>query len=214
MTWARWFLGNVAAFLGEAEEAERLCRECAAMWASAEPPYRAAGLWLLGETHIVRGRYREADAALRESAALYRDTEGRDVLGRMLPTLCEGQMHLGFYEQAWQLAQEAATLNRENGSLGNEVRALAVLVGVALVEGRDRGAANLLTQAAMSSRVPPTSSGEVLALAGHPARRLGQVAEARQHLASALQMGLKVRSLRPLWAALPVIALLWADRGR
>ncbi|HUT19668.1 MAG TPA: hypothetical protein VM366_10940, partial [Anaerolineae bacterium] len=32
-------------------------------------------------------------------------------------------------------------------------------------------------------------------------------------LAQALQLGIQIRSLRPLWAALPAVALLLADRG-
>jgi hypothetical protein len=55
--------------------------------------------------------------------------------------------------------------------------------------------------------------GEALAFIAYTARRLGQKMGTRQYLAEALRLGLEAHSLLPLWAALPAVALLVADRA-
>jgi tetratricopeptide (TPR) repeat protein len=165
--------------------------------------------------HILSGRYVEADAALQECAAFYRDWGGRVYLGRLLPTLNMAQMHLGRYAQARDTAHEAVALNRESGSRLPEGQAMAVLGAVALAEGRDVDAGDLLRQAIDIYQADRNRAwlGEARAYAGYVARRLGQGQETQQSLAEALRLGLEVDSLLPLWAALPAVALLLADRG-
>ena len=55
---------------------------------------------------------------------------------------------------------------------------------------------------------------QTLGYAGHAARRLGQVAQARGYLVDALRMGIAIRSFRAVWIALPAAALLLADQGQ
>jgi len=106
-------------------------------------------------------------------------------------------------------------LARERGESWHEGCALGVLGSTALAEGRAAAAMELFEQADVASRAGGDRLGlaEALAGAGYAARRLGQKTQARQSLAQALQLGIKIRSLRPLWAALPAVALLRADRG-
>jgi tetratricopeptide (TPR) repeat protein len=209
-----WWSAMVAFSQGLAQECNGWVRE----WSAAlggPVQHDGSGLWMAGKADLLSGCYVQAGTALQECAAIFRSSGGAVYLGRMLPLLAMAQMHLGQYGQAVASAEEGVALNRENGSRTNEGWCLGVLACVALVEGRDRAAVDLLNLAIAIYRAGRVLSwlGEALAFIGHAARRLAQKTEARQHVAEGLRLGLEVRSLLPLWAALPVVALLEADCG-
>lgn len=211
---AIWWLGMVAFSQGLAEECDHWVREWSALLGEGGEG-RAGTLWMAGQAHLLSGRYAEAHAALEECAAIYRRSGGMVYLGRMEYVLAQAQLHLGQYDRARASAQEGSLLAHEQGGGWPEAGAWAVLGQVALAEGRREDALELLERAATVWRSEPNRSwlGESLAFAGHAVCRLGREAEARQYLAEALRLGLEVRSLLPLWAALPAVALLLADRG-
>ncbi len=214
---AMWWLSGLAIVQGQVEESERWLREWSALVAGwgRNPDDDPVGLWLVGTTHLTAGRYTEADAALEQGVAILREQGARIYLGRLLGALSQVKMHLGLYGQARKTGEEAVALARERGESWHEGRALGVLGSTALAEGQAAAAMELFEQADTAGRAGGDRLGlaEAMAGAGYAARRLGQTTQARQSLAQALQLGIQIRSLRPLWAALPAVALLLADGG-
>jgi tetratricopeptide (TPR) repeat protein len=214
---AMFWLARRAIFQGQAEEAERWLRKLNPAITSWKGRFEdeQVGLWLWGEAHLLSGRYAEARDLLRECAVRYREGEGWVYLGRMLPILGAAHVHLGEYEQAREATQEAVVLNRESLSYLPLGLALAVRGDVELVMGQETAALELFQQAAGVSREREERKrlADALAHRAYVARRLGQGREAQRNVSEAIHLGCEIRSLLPLWAALPACALLLADRG-
>ncbi|NIV34569.1 MAG: hypothetical protein GWN58_35445, partial [Anaerolineae bacterium] len=125
-------------------------------------------------------------------------------------------LHLGQYGQARTHAETGLALARETNRRVRIGHTLLLLGNVALAEEAYAEAQRRLLQesvAVYQETRQPDDIACALALSAYAARGLGQRAQARGYLASALRTVAEIGIPMPLLYALPALALLLADDG-
>jgi predicted ATPase len=207
----------VALSQGELEEGEGYVRESYAIrQAIGDQTALSKGLNELSLMLILRGKFAEAHSLLEKSLRIEKELGNRLYLNTMNIRLGQAQVHLGWYEQAQATARLAVTIARELGLQAHLAGALELLGWVRIVEEAYAEARQVLEQSAAIYREIGQQAplAWVLATLGYAVRGLGQGDIVRQHLTDALGMGTKFRNFEALVQALPLTALLLADRGK
>jgi len=209
-------LGWIALTQGQLEQAEQLAQECTARYREIGDQARIAkGLRDLAAPKLFLGQFSEAGALLEESVAIFNDLGGGGDLVFTNILLGATKAQLGQYAQARcreELGLELAQKFEDRAGVG---RALLWLGRVALVEEAYAEAQRLAQESVAIFRElgQKDQLSAALASLGHAARGLGNPGEARQYLVEALQTTTKIGAFLPLLFAIPLAALLAADRG-
>ena len=200
---------------GRFEEAARLAQEILKIERefgdrrSLARGFLSAGLILTWAGEFVAGQ-----TMLAECLPIYSDQGARSSIALVHAWLGYGNCHLGNYEQARSQIEHALALYQEIGTqeaitrwfLGQTLLALArydealVVLQKSVPEFQATGQRN--------------EWGLVLGTLGYTLYKLGNLPQARKHLAEALQLGVESRAFMPLYAALPVISLFLVDQGQ
>jgi tetratricopeptide (TPR) repeat protein len=174
----------------------------------------ARGLRNLGVALTLCGRFREGYVRLAEAGSLY--TEANHRLGLLFVTgwLGFAQLHLGEYGRAQGYGQEARQLAQEGEHQGVLANALWVLGSLALARGgyeesRLAFDESIRLYAKLDQR---NEQGTALATAAYGERASGNHQRAVHLLVQALLVPVP-EAYYPRITALPVLALLLADRG-
>jgi tetratricopeptide (TPR) repeat protein len=216
--WATGWLMTVALSRGEIEEFEQLRQENEVL-SRAFGDRGSLGTVRLAQAngHLLRGRYAEADAAYESALEIYRELGAWIVYARVTSFQSLASMWGGAYEQALAQARRVLELATERGAgqLAICGHARLALGGVALARGALAEAEQFFRQStAIYERVHVDDDrGQALGCLSLTARGLGQRAKARQYLAHALRIHLKVRGMVATAIALSASALLLCDAG-
>jgi predicted ATPase/DNA-binding SARP family transcriptional activator len=200
---------------GHLEQAEHLARESIAIQSDPDAPVGLpGGLCNLGFALMLRGQFFEAQDAFEEAAAIANDLGVIPLYAYYASMQGRAQMHLGHYDKALARAQTATNLLPE-GLWALFADAQALLGELALSGESYAGAQRWLQAsfAALQDRRQRFHLGRFRAISVYAARGLGQLPQARQHLAAALRV---VTDVQDFWAgllALPAAALVLADAG-
>jgi predicted ATPase/DNA-binding SARP family transcriptional activator len=214
--WDTGDLAYVAMDQGRFEEAERLGRESRAKAQEFGTQELIAYGWLVvGETLQPLARFAEACSALEECLAIFEDLGRRGWMTSAHAVLSSVNLHLGQYGRARAHAETGLALARETGLRFRTGHTLLLLGSVALAEESYAEAQRLLEESVAVYRETenPDDIARALAVSAYAARGLGQVAQARAHVASALRTVIEIQGPMPLLYGLPALALLLADEG-
>ena len=142
----------------------------------------AACLNILGSTAHARGQYETAWRLMQESLSLYRVVEDSQSIALLLTNLGVVANDAGDLETAAALHEQSAARYRELGSMGGVARAVYNLAQVALDRREHERSHGLHHQALQGFRELDNKEGIAMSLAnlGHTARRLGDLAAARE----------------------------------
>jgi tetratricopeptide (TPR) repeat protein len=210
------WLGRIAIHRMEFEEAERLHRESLAI--SQEGDDRAGvahGLGALGVTLVRNGKFTEGQSLLEEGVRMYNDLGLRSGWAFYNVFLAHAKMHVGQYEPARALAHMSLSCSRELNTRHDIALSLMVpgwlaLAEKAYVEAREWFQESFTIWQEVGNR--PVLVWPLIAL-GYAARGLGDIPQARQRLSEALRAIAEIGTFLPLQYALPLAALLLADRS-
>jgi len=200
---------------GQVEQAERWARECLSTW-------RELGLRLgTGEALVVlslallhTGSYLEVQSLMEECLAIGADRGIRSPWPFTI--LGAAELHLGHYEPARTLVAEGLAIAKDRKINPLEITySLDVSGMVTLVEGAHTEARQWLDECTALCREEETQNllGLNHAYLGYVAREEGAIDQAWHHVCRALQIGTALGDPRPRTTALPLCALLLADRG-
>ncbi len=201
---------------GQLEKAERLYREGLAICRQMDDRAGIAdGLAYLGEVRVQLGRFAEGYASLEAGLTIYDDLGLSRNLAKANVALGEAQAHLGQYEGARAFALTGLNLYREIDLRWGIGYANFVLGTVAVAEEAYAEAHQLLLESVSVLRELGHRENLAYALAvlGYAARGLGQLPQARRYLHEALRTAADTGAYMPFVLALPIVALLLADRG-
>jgi tetratricopeptide (TPR) repeat protein len=209
-------LGWIALTQGQLAQAEQLAQKCTTYYREAgDKAQIAKGLRDLAAPKIFLGRFAEAEALLEESIDIFNDLGGSGDLVFTHILLGATKIQLGQYEQARSWENLGLQLARKFDDRAGEGRALLWLGRIALVEEGYIEAQTLLQESdAIFREVGQKDQlGAALASLGYSSRALGNQSEARQYLVEALATAVEIGAFLPLLFAIPLAALLAADRG-
>lgn len=206
-------LGLICLILGRLEEAEQLLREALDLSQQlGSLTYSVKNV--LAYTLLWQGKIVEAPQLLKESLSY--SQELGIALGeiRAYRYMCETLMHTGDYQQAHELAVRALYVSREAGNRHDEGMTYATLGRLALVEFAYPKSQALFAESVRFLRVVwPNFVGIAMAGLGLTACRLGQVKQARQYFADALETAATVKVYISVMFTLPAVALFLAKMG-
>lgn len=216
--WATTWLMFAALCQGETGEFERLRRENTAQSrAFGDRGSLGTMRWAEGDSHLLHGRYAEADLAYEAALAIYRELGADIVFARVTSWQSFTSIWAGAYERARAQAQRALEIGRmrnatRHGFCGHAHMALG---RAALAEGAWADAEQSLGESLViyGKGHPDDWQAQALSCLSLVARAMGQGAEARQHLAQALQITLRTRGMVATAVALSACALLLCDAG-
>ena len=208
-------LGWIALTQGQLEQAEQLAQECTVRYREIGDQARIAkGLRDLAAPKLFLGQFSEAGLLLEKSAAIFNDLGGGGdlVFTNILWGATKSQ--LGQYAQARSREESGLELARKFEDRAGVGRALLWLGRIALVEETDKAQRLFRESVAIFRELGQKDQlGAALAGLGHSAHSLGSPTEARQYLVKALQTTIGIGAFLPLLFAIPLAALLAADRG-
>ena len=199
---------------GQFEESTRLAREILKIEREfGDRRSLARGFLSAGIILTWAGEFAAGQTMLAECLPIYSDQGARSSIALVHAWLGHGNCHLGDYEQARSQIEHALALYQKIGQqeaitrwfLGQILLALdrydeaLVVLQKSVPEFDETGQRNEL--------------GLVLGTLGYTLYKLGNLAQARKHLAEALQLGVEIRAFMPLYVALPTAALMLADQG-
>jgi tetratricopeptide (TPR) repeat protein len=123
------------------------------------------------------------------------------------------EMHLGRYEQARKLAEEALILAQERDDLRIIGLSNWVLGGIALTREAFSEAQQTLTEGLSASRAfgQRDEIGRILATLGYALHGLGESSEAKRYFFEALRLGDQIQAIIPLLVALPGVTFKLID---
>jgi predicted ATPase len=209
-------LSYVPMYRGNAEEAEHLVRESLAIYREiGNPTDIAEALLDLGVSLSLCGKFAEAHSLHEQAVAIYEELGSRRNLAWSNAWLCLVKVHVGQYKGAHTLAQTSLAAAQECGDREIIGLSLYLLGNVALAGAAYPEAREWLREsvAAFQEIGQQHELGMALTSLGYADRALGQSSRVERHLSEALWIAHKVGVFRPLMLALPLIALLLADRG-
>jgi tetratricopeptide (TPR) repeat protein len=175
----------------------------------------AHGLLVLGEILEPLAKFVEARSLLEECLAIFNDLGRRGWATSAHAMLGSVSLHLGQYGQARTHAETGLALARETNTRYRIGHTLLLLGSVALAEEMYAEAHRLLQESAAVYQETEQADDIACALAvlAYAARGLGQRAQARGYLSSALRTVAEIGIPMPLLYGLPALALLLADQG-
>jgi tetratricopeptide (TPR) repeat protein len=209
-----WFLALTHVRQGRSELAEPLARESLSIYRELGHRFSIAqALVVLSLALLYTGSYRQAQSSMNECLSI------GDDLGVhrswLFTILGETKLHLGHYERARSLATEGLALAQEETDRPAIITALNVLGQAMLVRGARAEAKQRLDEclALCEDEITQSYAGITHAYRGYVSREEGTIAQAWYHVRQALQIGAALGDPRPRTRALPLCALLFADRG-
>jgi predicted ATPase/DNA-binding CsgD family transcriptional regulator len=208
-------LGWIKLTQGQFEQAEKLARKCMTYYReTGDQAHIAKGFRDLAATKIFLGEFHEAHALLEESVAAYKELGGGGDLVFTNIMLGEAKVHLGQYGQARSQEEFTLQLAKKFKDRAGEGRVLLWLGRIALVEEEFVQAELWLQESTSIFRQVGQKDqlGTALASLGHAKRVLGNLDEAHSYLKEALRTALDIGAFIPLLFAIPLAALLAADR--
>jgi tetratricopeptide (TPR) repeat protein len=211
-----WGLCGVAMRQGKLELAERLARKSSAIYQTlGDRLANAVRFESLGDTLVDVGKFAEGRTVLEKSRTTFDDLGIRRGYAHAHVALSAANLHVGQYEQARALAHQGITLWQDLGLKGSTAFARYVLGNVALAQEAYAEAQELLQQTIVLYQAcePVSEVAWVLASMAVAAQGLGQVAQARQHLGTALRTATDIRSFLALVDVLPAVALFLTGQG-
>jgi predicted ATPase len=209
-------LGTRAVCLGRFEEGDQLIRESTAIYQElGDMAGVCDGLRESGFALFLSGRLSEAHVSLQQSMEIADELGHRWQLAHTSLLMGFAMVLLGRYEQAQDTAQRGLVLSREVGYQRGMGLALLLLGCLAVVEAEYDSAQQLLQESVAIYRAlrQQHELGQAYAALAYAERGLKRPERARCYLAPALQIGVEIGAPVPLMLALPVVALLMADRG-
>ncbi len=209
-------LGWIALTQGQFEQAEKMVQESTARYREIGDQARVAkGLRDSAAPKLYMGQFSQASSLLKESIAMFNKLGGGGDLVFAHILLGATTSQLGQYAQARDQEVLGLELARKFEDRAGVGRALLWLGRVALVEEAGAEAQRLFRESIAVFRELGLKDqmSSALASLGHSARSLGNPTEARQYLADALQTAIEIGAFLPLLFAIPLAALLTADRG-
>lgn len=209
-------LGWIALTQGQLEQAEQLAQKCTTFYREAgDKAHIAKGLRDLAAPKIFLGRFSEAEALLEESVDIFNKLGGGGDLVFTHILLGATKTQLGQYEQAHAWVNLGLQLARKFDDRAGEGRALLWLGRIALVEEGYPGAQALLQESVAIFREVGQKDQLSAALTslGYSSRAAGDQLAARRYLMEALETSIEIGAFLPLLFAIPLAALLAADRG-
>jgi predicted ATPase len=200
---------------GQLERAEHWTRESLSRYRELGlRPDTTTALDVLGFILMYAGEYTEAQSLMEECQAIRSDLGPPwswhfTVMGAI-------ELHLGHYGRARALAEEGlAGVQDTDANRADIIWSLHVLGPATLVEGAHAEARQRLDACLALCEEEETQNRSALthAYLGYVARAEGVVTQAWHHAYKALQIGAALGDPRPRTRALPLLALLLADRG-
>jgi tetratricopeptide (TPR) repeat protein len=208
-------LGWIKLTQGQFEQAEKLARKCTTYYReTGDQAHIAKGFRDLAAPKIFLGEFHEAHALLEESVAAYKELGGGGDLVFTNIMLGEAKVHLGQYGQARSQEEFTLQLAKKFKDRAGEGRALLWLGRIALLEEEFVQAELWLHESTSIFREVGQKDqlGTALASLGYAKRVLGNIDEAHSYLNEALRTALDIGAFIPLLFAIPLAALLAADR--
>jgi tetratricopeptide (TPR) repeat protein len=197
------------------QEAEDLIRQSLSLTPETNRFGIAYGLGSLGEIQLLTGRFVEVEATILECMAIFEDLGWQVWAVRRSIVLARARLHVGEYRASRTQAERTVSLAQEVGWGRGVSYAKLVLGEVALVEPAFDQAYWTLQESRRGLQEFADEPWDVdqSAWLGLAARGLERRAEARQHLASALDWAGRHQQFMERMVALAGIALLLADEG-
>ncbi|MFQ5854241.1 MAG: BTAD domain-containing putative transcriptional regulator [Anaerolineae bacterium] len=209
-------LGWINLTQGYFQQAEQLAQKCTVHYReTGDRAHIAKGLRDLAAPKIFLGRFNEANALLEESVALFNELGGGGDLVFTNILLGATKAHLGQYGEARDREEFALKLAQQFEDRAGEGRARLWLGRIALAEAAYAEAHLWLQEATAIFREVGQKDqlGASLASLGYSSRAVGDLAGAHNYLVESLQTAIEIGAFIPLLFAIPLAALLAADRG-
>jgi tetratricopeptide (TPR) repeat protein len=209
-------LAAVAADRGKLDEGERLAQESLAIHRQADDRH-IVGLTMrqLAKILYAQGKNFEAQLLVNEEIGFCEDLGIRRSIAESHGILGQVKLHFGQYEDARSEAAVSPAIVRLGGVVRQSMLPVGLLGQVELAEGAYAQARVLLHDAVAKLRESGARdwTSACLSLLAVSYYRLGQSAQARRHLAEALQITAEFRLYYALVFALPATALFLSGQG-
>jgi predicted ATPase len=233
---AYFYLANVAQARGELDKSEHLYRKAIHIWREAQNPVDT--MWaqrLLGHTLMRAGKFAQARRLLDETLATFGDQGNVASIANLYSELAFVEVHEGDYERARFQGETSLALSRKAPYRWGIAYILPLLSRVAVVEAESGLGAGTMLQVHNNDKAREAYAeaqrlaqeavtmyrdmdvrlwlGEVLAIQGSVACKLGNVDQVQRYLCEALKVSVDTGTFWPLMLVLPVTALLLVDGG-
>lgn len=213
---ALMYLGQVAVFVGQAEQGELWIRQSLVQREEInDQAGLAQNLSRLGYTLIYLGQFKEAHSVAQETVTRFEQLGNRQGLAYGHLLLGAAKLALGQHQQARVQGMLGVETFREISDQAGVETGLWLLGQVALAEQAFEEAQRLLDQVVVL--LQPGTEGaialEIVVCLGHAAFGLRDLSQARHQLCAALHTALENHDYCGIVFALPLAALLLAEKG-
>ncbi len=201
---------------GRLDEAERLLRESIVIFQEYEDWVRMAhAVKTQGEVLVRRGQFDEGLVLMEASAGIYDDLGYDFGVGSIFLFLAEAKVHQSRYREARHDVQQGQVYAFRSNHLWGMAFSHLMDGLAAMAQGTGQEALALLQESAAAFQEirHRENRGWALGPLGLAARGAGEADLARRCILEALQTGVDLEAFMPVVYALPVAALLLADRG-